>query len=323
MTRLTVAGRVDAADIRIFREAVGHDRPRPSRQQIAHARIVRARDDRAVERHAIAEFGERLEDRRERSVSVHVFAVHIGDDSHRRRQLEKRPVAFVGLGDHVAAAAEPRVAAKGAEPAANHRRRIETRLFEHQRDHRRRRGLPVRAGDGDADAEAHHFRQHFRAGDDRNATGAGGDDLRVVGSDRRRDDHDVRVADMAGGVAVKHGDAGGGQPVGHVRPPGVRPAHLVTEVRQEFRDSAHPTSTHADKMHAPRAAELHVTRPPRPGALTGRPANAITRSTIRAAASGRASVCIARPIRASRSPSPSRSPMTDASEGRPHHVPRR
>ena len=114
---------------------------------------------------------------------------------------------------------EPRVAAEGAEPAADHGGRVEARALEHQRDHRRRRRLAVRAGDGDAEAQAHQLGQHLGARNHRHAARAGLDDLGV-----RRPAPPTRYTTTsasptcAARVPDVHRHAQRRQPIGHVRP---------------------------------------------------------------------------------------------------------
>ena len=97
---------------------------------------------------------------------------------------------------------EPRVAAEGAQPPADHRRRIESGALEHQRDHRRRRRLAVRAGDRDRVAQPHQLREHLGPRNHRNLPPRRLDDLGVRRPHRRRHHHDVRVADVRRVVPV-------------------------------------------------------------------------------------------------------------------------
>ena len=126
--------------------------------------------------------------------------VDVRDHRNRRKQFQKRSIALVRLGHHQLAAAEPRVAAECAQPAADHRGRVEPGPFEHERDHRRRRRLAVRARDRDRVAQPHQLREHLGARDHRNLPAYRFDDLGVPGAHRRRDHHHVRIADVLGGV---------------------------------------------------------------------------------------------------------------------------
>jgi hypothetical protein len=61
----------------------------------------------------------------EPAVVLQMLVVDIRHHRYRRKQLQERPVAFIGLGDHQLTAAEPRVAAERAQASADDRRRIE------------------------------------------------------------------------------------------------------------------------------------------------------------------------------------------------------
>ena len=108
------------------------------------------------------------------------------------------------------------------------------RLGEHAGDQARRRRLAVRAGDRDAVAEAHELGQHLGAAHDGNAARVRGHDLGIVGRDGARDDDDVGVAQVLGGVTL--GDAGAerAQPLRDARQLEVRAAD------RSSRDSAAP-----------------------------------------------------------------------------------
>ena len=171
----------------------------------AHRLVVGAGNHRAVERHLVGEFDERLPQVLPAPVAFHVLAIDVRHHGNRRRQLQERSVALVGLGNHVIAASEPRVAAERAEPAADHRGRIEPGALEHQRHHRRRRRLAMRAGDGDAVAQPHQLGEHLGARNDGNVPAHRFGGFRIRRRDRRRHHDDVRAADVLGVVA--DGDA--------------------------------------------------------------------------------------------------------------------
>ena len=214
--------------------------------------------DRAVERHLVGEVDERLLQGLPAAVALHVLAVDVRDHRDRRRQLQERAIAFVRFDDHVVAAAEPRVAAEGAQPAADHRRRIEAGALEHQRHHRRRRRLAVRAGDRDAVAQPHQLGEHLGARDHRNARGAA---LRrppgcPAGSPtRRRRRRRRRRAPASCPRPIAHAERR--QPIGDVGRLRVRSADLVAEVREQLGDAAHADAADADEVDPSRASEHH------------------------------------------------------------------
>ncbi len=83
------------------------------------------------------------------------------------------------------------------------------------------------------------------------------------------------------------------EPIGDLRSPRVRSAHAIAEIHQQLGDAAHADAADPDEVHVPRPSQPHQ----RPDSHA-HPASSITRSTIRAAASGLASARIARAHRA-------------------------
>ena len=71
---------------------------------------------RAVERHLVGELDEGLLQVRESAVTFEMFVIDIRNHRYRRKQFQKRSIAFIRFGDHQFTAAEPRIAAKGAQP---------------------------------------------------------------------------------------------------------------------------------------------------------------------------------------------------------------
>ena len=184
-------------------EPVGRHAPRHPRQHGARDADRRRTRPRAVERHLVGEVDERLLQVVEAAVVLEVLVIDVRHHRNRRQQLQERPVAFVRLGDHQLAASEPRVAAERAQPPADHRRRIEPGALEHQRDHRRRRRLAVRARDRDAEAQPHQLGQHLGARNHRNLPPRRLAHFRVRRPHRRRHHHDVGVADVRRVVPVR------------------------------------------------------------------------------------------------------------------------
>ena len=221
---------------------------------LGQVRIIGAGHHGAVEWHLVGKVHERLLQVGEPAVTLEMLAIDIRNHRQCRKQLEKRTIAFVRFGHHQLAAAEPRVAAKGAQPSANRRRGIESRPLQHERDHRCRRRLAVRARDGDGVTEPHQLRQHLRARYDRDLPARRFDDFRVPVPHRRRDDHDVRAAHVSGGVTVGDLDADGRQPLRHRRSFFVRPGDDEPEIREQFGDAAHPDAADADEVNASRLA---------------------------------------------------------------------
>ena len=222
----------------------------------ARCSIVGARDDAAVERHLVGEVDERLLQVVEAAVVLEVLVVDVRNHRNRRKQFQKRPVALVRLRHHELAASEPRVAAEGAQPPADHRRRIEPGALEHQRDHRRRRRLAVRAGDRDREAQPHQLRQHLGARNHRNLPprrlrrppGSTASPPTRSPRRRRRRRAPPRARSRTAMPSVC-------EPIGHRRPLLVRTAHDVAEIREQLGDAAHADAADADEVHAPRLTE--------------------------------------------------------------------
>ena len=245
---------VGCRDVGVGVEPVGRHPPRHPRQHGRQVGIVGTRDHAAVKRHLVGEIDERLLQVVESAVVFQMFVVDVRHHRYRRKQFQKRSVTLVCFRHHQLAASEPRVAAECPQPAADDGRRIQPRSLEHQRNHRRRRCLAVRAGDGDAEPEPHELREHFRPRDHRNLPPYGFPNLRVGGPHRSGDHDDVRVADVRGLVRVRDADAYRLEPIGDRRPLFVGSADRVAEIGEQLGDAAHPDAANPDEMHAPRLA---------------------------------------------------------------------
>jgi hypothetical protein len=228
--------------------------PRHPRQDGGQVRVVGARDDGAVERHLVGEVDERLLQVVEPAVVFEMLVVDVRHHRNRRKQFQKRSIAFVRLGDHQLSPPEPRVAAEGAHPAADDRRRIEPRPFEDDRDHRRRRRLAVRACHRDAVAKPHQLREHLGARNHRNLPERRFAHLGVRRTDGRGNDDDLGVAHVARIVAVRHADPQRLETIGHRRSLFIRAAHHVAEIGEQFGDAAHTDAANPDEVNAPRFA---------------------------------------------------------------------
>ena len=126
---------------------------------------------------------------------------HHGDHGS---EQQKRAVAFVGFDDHVFAAAEARGRTDMIHAASHDERGIESRGGQDARGHRGRGGLAVRAGDGDPVFQAHQFREHFGARDDRNLVAMRLGHFGIVAAHGGRNDHDVGAVNLLRFVALKN-----------------------------------------------------------------------------------------------------------------------
>jgi hypothetical protein len=184
---------------------------------------------------------------------VEVVRLHVGDDRGEGRQQQERRVALVGLGHEQVAGAVVRVGAGLVEVAADRERRVDAAVLQRHGEHRRRRGLAVRAGDRDAAPAGHHAGQRCRAREHGDAAALRLDDLRVARPDRRRGDDGVDVADVGGVVADVHDPAQRGQRGERPGVLGVAAGDEDAAGEQDARDAAHAGAAYADEVDAPGA----------------------------------------------------------------------
>ena len=210
---------------------------------------------------------------------------------------------------------EPRVAAERAQPAADDRRRVESGPLQHQRHHRRRRRLAVRAGDRDAErAGASARRASRRAESPGRAARA---PRRPPGCPRAIADETTTTSaspTFAASCPMPTRHAERRQPIGDVRSPRVRAAHARSRDSRAARRCRSCRCRRSRRSARAASVRATITTPP----VRRRRASSSTRSTIRAAASGRANVRIARAHRREpRSRRASSRPTTSASARRP------
>ena len=278
---------VDGAHVGIGADSVGDDAPvgDPGDQRL-HFRVIEAHDGKAVERDVLDEAHEGVAQRVEGAVMVEMLGIDVGHHRDGRGQAQERAVRFVGLHHHPVAFAQPRVGAVGVDDAAIDDGRIEPAGVEHGGDHRRRRGLAVRAADRDRPFEPHQLAQHLGATHHRQLAGPRRQHLGIVLLDRTRHDHDLGAGDIVGAVADRDLDAELGQPsrVGAVGD--VAALHLVAEIVQHLGDAGHADAADADEMDQ---SDIERQRPhaATPDGERTRPVISPTRSARRAAASGR------------------------------------
>ena len=185
------------AQVRVRVEAVSDRRSADLRQNLADDFVVAAKDGETVERQVVQEFDEALLQFPEiAAVRDEMVVVDVRDDGDDRLQMQEGSVALVCFRDEIAARAELRVAARALQLPADHERRIESAFGEDGGNQARGGGLAVRAGDGDALAEAHELAQHFGPPHDRNPGFHGRDEFRIRVRDRGGDDDDSRACDL-------------------------------------------------------------------------------------------------------------------------------
>ena len=178
-----------------------------------------------------------------------MVGVNIGDHRHHRREMQERSVTLVGFRDQILTAAQFGVGVRALDLAADHERRIQPAGRQHRRDQAGGGGLAVRAGDGDAIAETHQLRQHFRASHHRHAPLACGAHLGVVLLDRRGHHDHIGLRQVRGGMTFFYGRtqfrqarrSGAGFEIGA--------AHRVAQIQQYLGDAGHAGAANADEMH--------------------------------------------------------------------------
>ena len=151
--------------------AIGDGAALNLREHAAQQGIVVADHDHSVEGDVIHKIQESAFDVAHVAIAVHVFAIDVGDDGENWRELEKRAVTLVGLGDEILRFTETGVRSHGVDAAADDYGRIELAACQYGRDHGSGCGLAMHSGDGDAVLQAHQFGQHFGALDDGNVEG--------------------------------------------------------------------------------------------------------------------------------------------------------
>ena len=214
-------------------------------------------------------------------VRLHMIGVDVGHDGDHRRQVQKRRIRFIGLGNEKIAGAEARTRPCGQQPAADDERRIETAFREHRCDQARRRRLAVRARDRDPLLQAHQLGQHQRARHDGNRALARHYHFGVVRRHRGRDDDRVGAFDIARVVANGDGDAERLEPARRCIRGKIGSGNAKALRRENLRDSAHACAADADKMHAFDLV-LHE-RPPSSTQTSATRSAASRRPTLRAA----------------------------------------
>ena len=163
-----------------------------------------------------------------------------------RPQQRQRAVRLVGLGHQQRAATGPGVAAQLRHLAADQVGGIEPQLLGRVGDHGRGGGLAVGAGHADRAPRGHHLGEQLGAVQPAQAQLAGGQQLRLVGGDRRRDDQLHARLQVGRVMADRDRDPEPGEPLGvgrrravaaasPRRPTRRRPSPAPTRRRRRYR----------------------------------------------------------------------------------------
>ena len=181
-----------------------------------------------------------------------MVGLDVGHDDHVGVQEQKRAVGLVGLGDKVVARAVFAVGVIALDDAADQETGIKTHAVEHGGAHRRRRGLAVRAGNGDGGVAMSQGREHLGAGPHGNTQLASTHEL-GVGLGNSGGDHDyvgLDLVDRGGLVTYMHLHAGAGKLADIARRLKVGAGNGIAALVQDEGDAAHAGATDTDKVGA-------------------------------------------------------------------------
>jgi len=185
----------------------------------------------------------------ERAVVIEMVGLDVGHDDHIGIEVEKGAVRLVGLADEVLPRSVSAIGTILLDNPTYEEGGVASEMVEHGRDHGRGSGLAVRAGNGDALAEAHNLRQHHGARNYRNACLAGSQHFRIIRLDGGGGNHHVHAFDMLCRMAVKHLDAHIGQ-LARYRALCLIRAGYVEFFIQHLGQAAHARATDTDEMNA-------------------------------------------------------------------------
>ena len=217
--------------------------------EFLHLGMIEAHDGKAIERDVLDELLVGLPNLPERAIVVEMLGIDIGDHGDVGRQLQEGAVRFVGLDHHPLTSTHARIRAVGIDDAAIDDGGVEPARFQERRDERGRRGLAMRAADGDGATEPHQFGEHFSTTHHRQQLFARRDQFRIALLDGGGNDDDFGIAEVFSLVSDMDRNALVAQPlhIGTFRLVGT--LHAMTEVVQNLGDAAHPDTAYTDKMH--------------------------------------------------------------------------
>ena len=287
--------------LRARAQAVAAGAQRNGVEQLRHHRVVHAAHHQPARSQVLHEDAERLDHRVERAEVLEMVGLDVGDDGDLGTKLMEGAVVLVRFDHEEVAASALGVGADVLQHAADEDGRIEAGLFEDQRDHRRRRGLAVRAGHADGALASGDGAEDLLALPDGDAAARGLVDLGVLAAHGGGDHDGVDAVEVRRIVADEDGDAALGQPLGGAGGTEVAAGDAQAAVGENFSNATHSDSSDADEMNALNVLEIHSVS----GLLNHRFYSLLTifssKSTIFFVASGAASVRAAVPIRAARS----------------------
>ena len=251
------ASHVNSAHLGFRIQTVGHHAAADHRHDRGDVLVVGAQHRHAVKGQTTDEVDEGLLQTDEiMPVGVHVILVNVGDRGDHGREIEKTRVRLIGLGNDVFARTKFGVGAGTVQTPADHVGGIKPSCCKHRGGERRRRGLAVRTGNGNAPAQAHEFGKHHGARHHGNVGLARGLHFGVAFVHSRRNDKAVGPVNVF--LAMPLVDRGT-QMLQAFRDRAlrqVRAAYRITEVQKDFGNAAHARTADAyevnvfdDKLH--------------------------------------------------------------------------
>ena len=198
----------------------------------------------------------------EAAVVLEMIGLDVGDDHPVSVELDERPVALVGLDDEHAPAADGSSGPEIPEVAAHDERRVEARGPQRRGEHRRGRGLAVRAGDRDRLPRRGDRGQDLGPSEHRDPPTAGLDELRVVVGNGGRVRDDVDVANVLRPMADPHLGSGRAEAVDDHRATEVGATDGVAGAEEDLGDGAHPRPADPEDVDALGRSEVDRHRSP-------------------------------------------------------------
>ena len=178
-----------------------------------------------------------------------MLGVNVSYHGNRRRQAINRAVRFVGFNDHPFAGAQARIRSVGINNSTVDHGRVQLGCFQNTCDQRCGGCLAVRAANRNRPFQSHQLGEHFSAPDHRQHALACGENFRVFGFDRRRNDDDPCLAQVLGAVAHFDFDTEAAQTVyiGVLRD--VAALDFIAKVMYHFSNAAHADAADADEVN--------------------------------------------------------------------------
>ena len=235
--------------------AIGEYATARAREQCSQKRIVQTGRSRSIERHAIHKIEKGPLHILHIAIAIHVLAVQIGHDRENGRQLQKRAIAFVRLGDQIFGAAQSRARSHRLHPATYNYGRVKSTGGQHGRNHGGGGGFAMHPRDSDAIFQAHQLRQHLRSLNDRNRLPMGGQNFWILWAQSGCSHDYVRPGDVGGCVTLKNDGPQTRQTVGNGGTLQVGAGDAMTQVEKNFGNSAHTDATNTNEMYVLRADE--------------------------------------------------------------------